>query len=98
MISLVESKVIRVIADNLQLAVVPRMAKMEEKGVVVTTSHNKLVARFGSVVFAACFTVKGWRPLPAMTSLAGKMLYSDDEAATAVQALFTAAADAKADA
>ena len=96
MADLASSRVIRVIADNLKLTVTPRMGHLEEKGVVVTTAQNKVVVRFGQVVFAAMYTIKGWRPLPAMTALAGKKLYSDAEAGASVQALFTAAADEKA--
>ena len=98
MIKLETSKVIRVIADNLKLAVVPKLATVQpdgEKGVVVSIASNKVVARFGKAVFAGAYTAKGWRALPAMTSLAGKKLYTDEQAATAVQALFAAAADAK---
>jgi hypothetical protein len=68
---------------------------------VVSIASNKVVVAYRPWVessegdnerraacFAAALTAKGWRPLPAMTVLAGKRLYTDAEAAAAVRALF----------
>lgn len=95
MIKLESSKVARILADNINLAL-RRLHSADAIGVRVSISSNKMAASFNGATFAAAYTAKGWRPLPAMTSLAGKKLYTDDEAATAVQALFTAAEDARA--
>lgn len=87
MVKLENSKVARVLADNLDLTL-PKVAHPVAIGARVSTSGNRFAASFGGTVFAGAYTAKGWRPLPAMTALKGKRLYTEDEAAEALLRLF----------
>ncbi len=96
MIKLETSKVIRVIADNVDLANKPGGLHIigRRADVSIVRGRNVVVVSFNGAVFSAVYTAKGWRALPAMTSLAGKKFYTDTEAETAVKAIFEAVKDA----
>ncbi len=96
MIKLETSKVIRVIADSVDLCNKPGGLHIigRRADVQIVKGRNVVVVSFNGAVFAGAFTKAGWRALPAMTSLAGKKLYTDAEAETAVKAIFTAVKDA----
>jgi hypothetical protein len=96
MIALSTSKVAKVIADNLDLCNKPGGLHIIGRRADVQTvpGRNVVVVSFNGATFAGAFTKAGWRALPAMTSLAGKKLYTDAEAETAVKAIFAAVKDA----
>jgi len=101
MINLETSKVLRLIANNMDLcnkpgrAGAPAIVDPWKVNVGIVKGRNVVTASLNGAVFAGVYTKAGWRALPAMTSLAGKRLYTDDEAEAAVKALFAAASDAR---
>lgn len=101
MIKLETSRVILAVTRNVALCNVPArlgapaIVDATKVDVSIVRGRNVVVVRFNGAVFAGAYTKAGWRALPAMTSLAGKKLYTDTEAETAVMAIFLAANDAR---
>ncbi len=99
MIKLETSKVLLAITNNVDLCNkparlgAPAIVDPNKANVGIVKARNVVTVSRGAVVFAAAYTAKGWRPLPAMTSLAGKKFYTDAEAETAVKAIFETVRD-----
>jgi hypothetical protein len=93
MANLETSAVTRVLADNLKKT--QRGLRTAGAPFIDVSIHRTKVCAClvvdGAYVrtFVASYTAKGWRPLPAMSALSGKKLYTDREAAEAVRALFS---------